>query len=274
MPKFIDLTGQRFGKLTVLTRVEDGPGHNKRWLCLCDCGRRVVVFGHNLKKGTNACVYCLGKRVTDKTGNRYGRLIVIGRATPDNKGRNKWRCRCDCGNETIVRGEALENGTTRSCGCINKERWAEYGKAKKTHGHSRTPIYCVWSSMKQRCQDKNNWAYQYYGGRGINVCAEWNSFSSFYAWAVSNGYDENAPRGRCTLDRIDNNGDYCPENCRWITLLQQANNKRNNVRIEFNGESHTFTQWSEITGIPRETLRGRYYRGWNAERILNAQHDK
>ena len=131
-------------------------------------------------------------------------------------------------------------------------------KNHKLHGMSRTRIYNIWSTMKQRCTNPHHCKYKNYGGRGVSIADDWNSFSAFYEWAIQNGYDENL-----TLDRICSDGDYEPHNCRWVNQREQQNNRTNNRRIEIDGESHTLSEWSEISGIHLSTIWGRLKKGWS-----------
>jgi len=179
-------------------------------------------------------------RLNDLTGKRFSRLFVLSREYPNAVYKDysapRWMCRCDCGNEVVVLGVGLRSGNTKSCGCYKRDRIIE---VSLKHGEGGTPLYKVWQDMKQRCHNKNDYHYVWYGGRGIRVCQKWqNSYEAFRDWALANGYQENL-----TLDRIDNDGDYCPENCRWATRHQQAANRRNNnevVGVEqlSNGKGH------------------------------------
>ena len=159
----------------------------------------------------------------DLTGQRFGRLVVIKRS--ENIGRyTAWLCECDCGKEVVVKATYLRSGGTKSCGCL----WLEnHLKRRKTHGDSKARLYHVWTSIKDRCNNKNNSRYASYGGRGIRICEEWNkSYERFKEWAIQAGYDENAKFGKCTIDRIDNDGDYEPSNCRWADMSTQRRNQR------------------------------------------------
>lgn len=151
----------------------------------------------------------------------------------------------------------------------------KHGYAKR---NSPARLYNVWKNMKTRCNNPNCKEYKYYGQRGINVCDEWKEFQNFQEWAYNNGYDENAKRGECTLDRIDVDKDYSPSNCRWVNSKVQANNRRNwgtdthnreMITWAFKGETHTIFEWSEITGISARVLRSRKHHGWSMERLLN-----
>ena len=196
-------------------------------------------------------------------GQRFGKLIVVEPAL--NKGKlTSWKCKCDCGNEAIVYTNNLRRGHTTSCGCF------KFATRNKTHGYRKTRLYKVWCDIKTRCYNPNNFDYPRYGGRGITMCNEWkDDFVAFHDWAIDTGYDKNAPRGQCTLDRIDVNGNYCPENCRWIDIEQQQNNRRDNVLIEYNGEIKTMAQWSKYLNLSYEMIRQRIQLyGWSVERAF------
>lgn len=207
-------------------------------------------------------------RAINLTGRRFGRLTAIERvASP--KAQAQWRCVCDCGKETVVRSQDLRNGHTKSCGCYGLEVSVSHTPSFSTHKESKSRLYRVWIGMKARCNNCKNKAYSNYGGRGINVCQEWDaSYEAFREWALANGYDENAPRGRCTIDRINVNGNYCPENCRWVDVKTQMNNTRANRRITQNGETRTMAEWAERTGIAYETIRYRATSGKPADDVL------
>ena len=201
----------------------------------------------------------------DLTGQRFGRLTVVGRAdnyiTPKGAKFSRWNCICDCGKKTIVVSSSLRSGNTTSCGCYHDQCCRE---RRIKHGKSGGKLNWVWTAMKERCLNPNSKDYKYYGARGITVCDDWeNSFESFMDWAYSNGYQEGL-----SIDRINVDGDYCPDNCRWADAKMQANNTTRNRKITYNGETHTVSEWSEITGIKYRTILQRANMGWNAERIL------
>lgn len=206
----------------------------------------------------------------DLTGQKYGRLTVLDRG-PDRvrkSGRKivQWNCICDCGNKIVVSASDLRRGHTQSCGCYMIDRTKE---TNTKHGKTDSRLYNVWASMRERCYCPTLSTYPRYGGRGIKMCDEWyNSYLEFEQWALNNGYDENAQRGKCTIDRIDVNGNYCPENCRWIDQKTQMSNVTYNHYETMNGVTHTVAEWADIYGIPYQKLEGRLCRGMPIERAV------
>ena len=197
---------------------------------------------------------------------KFGRLTVIDRGenhvSPSGRKYATWNCLCECGNTKKVLEKNLLAGLTKSCGCLHKELAK---KANTKHGLWYNRIYKIWKSMHYRCKDGNKEEYKHYAGRGIAVCAEWDDFDAFYKWAISNGYDD-----KLTIDRIDVNKGYSPENCRWVTQKIQTNNKRNNVRLEYQGKVKTMAQWSEELGISYKVLKDRVTRkGMLVEEVVN-----
>ena len=251
--RIIDLTGLRFGRLTVLGQ-NGRRGASILWRCRCDCGNELSVSGNSLRNGKATSCGC--RRVVDIAGMTFGRLTVIERAGVV-KNRMMWRCRCTCGKEIIVAGASLRSGNTMSCGCYNRDKITK-------HGLHKSRLYKIWRGMRERCYNTNTKNFMRYGGRGISICEEWLEFDAFKDWALSHGYTD-----KLTIDRIDNEKGYSPDNCRWATLKEQENNKYSNRIIEFNGEKHTISEWSDITGICYSTLHGRLER-YNIEKALTA----
>lgn len=273
----IDLTGERFGKLLVVGKAEpriDSQGKEiSMWKCQCDCGKEVNVSTRNLKyKYTTSCG-CLrqgNKGIgTNLIGQKFERLTVIKeipkaeRKSPD----FKWLCKCDCGNETISTTSKLINGHQVSCGCKRTERVAQLNrKYKCTNKH----LYGVYKAMINRCTNENDPSYHNYGGRKVTVCDEWlNDFDAFADWALSNGYVLDAPQWQYTLDREDNEKGYSPDNCRWVTMQVQQNNKRTCRMIEYGGETHSIADWARIYGMKYKYLYNRLtYQGMTLDEVI------
>lgn len=203
----------------------------------------------------------------DLKGKTFGLWTVLNEGEPHtygNKHRWMWDCICECGTLRAVSEQSLISGASRSCGCINKNRMKNSAQWNTTHGMSDTRLYRIYKHIKNRCYREEDIRYDQYGGRGIKMCDEWlNSFESFYAWSMNNGYDESL-----SIDRIDLNGDYCPENCRWADDYTQANNKTNNRVYTYNDETHTLAEWARIYNINYKCLWRRLDRGWSIEKSL------
>ncbi len=196
----------------------------------------------------------MGNTPVDMSGQKCGRLTVLARAPNVRNGNSAWHCKCDCGTLRVVRGAALRNGHTTSCGC-----------ARAIHNRTSRLEYASWRSMRARCEKPSDVAYARYGGRGIRVCARWSTFALFYADMGPR------PSSRHTLDRVDTNGDYEPGNCRWATRTEQADNKRNSHMVTAFGETKTMSRWAHQFGLSPGTLDSRITRlGWSAERAMTA----
>lgn len=199
-------------------------------------------------------------KLIDLTGQKFGRLTVIKRVEKPQGLKKKetyWLCLCDCGKETTVIAYSLKSGRIKSCGCYHKEKC-------KTHNKSNNKLYWIRSSIIQRCFNSNDHNFYRYGGRGITICDEWrNNFEAFYDWAISNGYREGL-----SIDRINNDGNYEPSNCRWVTQKVQSNNTRKNHLITINGEVKTMQQWADLYNMSKHTFYARYAKGLRGEDLI------
>ena len=203
-------------------------------------------------------------RALELTGQRFGMLTVVGKDVPHRtkSGQSivKWICKCDCGNTTVVDTSSLRANRVVSCGCYRLKRAKE---ANTKHGGYKDRLYSIYYKMLGRCNDPRNPSYKNYGQRGIKICKEWQEdYSTFRQWALANGYADNL-----SIDRIDVNGNYEPDNCRWADAYMQANNTRKNIRITYNGETHSLSEWGRIkpNGLEYETLRSRIRDGWTID---------
>lgn len=202
----------------------------------------------------------MGNRL-DLSNQRFGKLIVEGRAGKDSSGHSTWNCKCDCGGVTVARGSHLKYGYIQSCGCLVAETLA---KQSRTHGLEHTRLYRIWKGMLVRCYNPKSNRYHRYGGRGITVCEDWkNSVTAFYKWAIKNGY-----RDDLTIERKDNDGPYSPDNCIWVTMKVQLNHTSRSRNVTLNGVTKTLSQWAEETGIKTNVIYGRLNRGWPIERAV------
>ncbi len=197
-------------------------------------------------------------------GQKFGRLTVIERAENDKYDKTMWLCQCECSKKTIVQGSSLKSGATKSCGCLNKENLKNNNRSL-THGHTANGIisltYHTWEQMIQRCTNPNNKDYKDYGGRGIKVCKSWLKFEGFFQDMVKR------PKG-LSLDRIDNNGNYCKENCRWATNKEQHRNTRRAILVIIYGVTKPLAEWCEIYNMNYNTVRNRLCYGWTSEEAL------
>lgn len=214
------------------------------------------------------------KNVKNLTGQKFGRLTVIG-LHPTESRKTFWVCQCDCGNMKIVRSDSLQCGAIKSCGCLKSEQDKKNlnrlgyigGPHRKPSERRRsenkvvgTRLYEIWQGMKGRCYDQHDARYGRYGGRGIKVCEIWRTnFLAFHDWAISSGYQDDL-----TIERIDNDGDYCPDNCRWATIKEQCNNRSTNINIKIGNATKTLMQWCEVFELDYKKIYARYRRnGFN-----------
>jgi hypothetical protein len=198
------------------------------------------------------------------TPETFGRLTTIGPkfVLSDKRSRAYQVCQCSCGQKVVCRVDLLRSGRSQSCGCLQKER---VSAVNTTHGLSRTLEFGIWKGMIQRCQNPNQSNYSRYGGRGIKVCDRWRGDSGF-----QNFIDDLGPRpsDNHSIDRIDVNGDYCPENCRWASVKEQARNKRNNRFLSYDGRNQCLSAWAKEFEMGETTLTTRLLSGWSVEKAL------
>lgn len=196
----------------------------------------------------------------DLEGQRFERLLVLGYVGRSPSGHSLWQCLCDCGNEITSPMGNLRNGHTQSCGCLSTER---IGNLNKTHGLRKTRVYRSWANMKDRCSNPNSTFFEHYGGRGIKVCERWEKFENFLADMGE------PPTDKHTIDRIDNNGNYEPENCQWILMKEQSRNRRSNRRFTINGETKILKDWAKEFHIDYKIVHDRINRyGWDIHKAL------
>lgn len=206
------------------------------------------------------------RKFKDLTGRRFGRWTVLGLSTrkAGGKGRDKyWHCRCDCGTERDVIGCGLKDGTSKSCGCYQRDKMMAQAPITK-HGLHGTRIYRIYHHMINRCEYAKDVRYPNYGGRGISVCDEWRDrFDAFVEWAHSTGYSD-----ELSIDRIDNDGNYTPENCRWSTPSEQAVNRRSTTLYTINGVTKCLNDWCKESALTRSGVQYRLKNGWTIESAL------
>lgn len=235
-----DLTGKRFGRLYVLGFDHTDSRGRSYWLCKCDCGNVSVPSRSALLGGLTASCGCgsrEGMKPVNLTGQRFGRLYVLGLDHKNAKSGSYWLCECDCGGTALFRTQELLSGRTTSCGCLD-------GRTIHMGSKSYDSLYNIWCGMRQRCGNTSSPVYHRYGGRGIFVCDEWHEFENFRDWAFDNGYQPGL-----TIDRIDNDDGYYPENCRWVGYVEQANNRRSSHYVTYNGATHTVAEWARLLNI-------------------------
>lgn len=207
----------------------------------------------------------------DMVGKRFGRLVVLKESDHYLSGRPAWECLCDCGNTVTIRGAAIRVGNTKSCGCLHAEKFStlRHGFAERKN---KRRIYRIWSGMKRRCLNPNHPAYAWYGAKGITVCDRWMKFEHFFADMGKDYLEHAALHGEddTSLDRINVNLGYSPENCRWATDKVQGNNSSHIVAIDFRGETKTICAWASYFGIKYTTLYQRLARsGWDVQKVFS-----
>lgn len=252
--------GDKIGKLTLLEKIGRGYHKDAMWKCQCDCGNIFYRYTSSVKKGKS----CGCDKYEDLTGKKFGRLTVIKRVQNSKNQKSRWLCKCDCGNEVVVERSNLSINKTKtiSCGCWKKEKITKHNKHK-------TNIYFIYTSMKQRCYNPKNPAYKYYGLKGIKICDDWlENFMNFYNWAMSNQYKEGL-----SIDRINVNGDYEPNNCRWVNSLIQMNNTTRNHYITYKNEKHTIAEWARKYNIKYSTFYQQIKKGKAIEEIVKTRKE-
>lgn len=220
----------------------------------------MILIDENKKRAIRAMI---------EPGTKVGRLTVLSLDCGSYSYDRKYLCQCECGNTKIVSEDNLKREHTKSCGCLIVEA-ARQRKTDSVYSKS-SKLYRKWTCMRERCRNPKSQNYANYGGRGVRVCDEWQDYLVFEKWAIQNGYNENHKRGEMTIDRIDVNGDYCPENCRLASAKTQANNTRKNRFLEMDGKRKTLSQWAETFGIPYDLMWNRINRGWSIEKIAEKE---
>lgn len=257
MSEFDPMVGRTFGRLTVLHREPNDKHGAIKYACQCSCENHPIisVYKTNLVSGNSTSCGCLqrerisGYRLIDLVGKTFGRLTVIKRAdSPKGSKCPRWVCRCSCGNIVEVMGTELRGGGTQSCGCLKREMCIS--RSTKWKDDIERALTARFDDMKKRCYNPNCAGFHRWGGRGIRICDEWLADrSKFIDWAKSNGF-----KPGLEIDRIDNDGPYAPWNCRWVSRLDQANNKSNNTYVCIDGFTQTLAQWSRSIGCTQSYL--------------------
>ena len=264
--KVSSIIGEKFGELTVI-KFDSYKNNNRYFLCKCDCGGTIIAAESNLLNGNvTHCRECNTCNIN--IGQKFDKLTILEKYQANsNRNEEKWFCKCDCGKTTIVKAGNLKSGHTRSCGCIRANN-------SITHGESKTKLYNVWSGIKSRCNNPNAQYYDNYGKKeNVYMCKEWSDdYTVFRDWALANGYDPNAkydkPGDKPTVERIDFNGPYSPENCKIIPLSQQNDNKATNKRYNYNGEMLLVKEIAKRIDLPVTTINSRLARNWSMDKII------
>lgn len=265
--RYHDLVGKHFTRWLVLRYVRSEYASGKNvipvWLCRCDCGKEVEVWGSSLKTGKSRSCGCLARGLVmatrvDLTGKTFGRWTVLEHCRSEGK-RHFYRCRCECGTEKEVNAAYLRIGDSRSCGCLRDELT---GNRRRKHAQTGNATYRCWQNMLNRCRNRKLPNTQNYSGRGITVCKRWEQYEGFLADMGPK------PGPGYSLERINNSGNYVPGNVKWATRKEQNRNKRTNRLLTFNGKTLCLEAWAEEIKVQSRTLWQRLRRGWTVERTL------
>lgn len=258
-----NLVGRQFNNWLVISFSHKDKKRNY-WICECQCEkktRRIIdtyPLVHNIRKSCG----CLPR--TNITGQVFHKWKVLKYSHTTNK--SYWECQCECGNVNIKRIDQLTTGISKDCGCGKKFKMQGVVPSA-VEGEMQSRIASIWYGMHHRCQNPLHRNYDLYGGRGITICSNWYDYDNFKEWAKSSGYKNNLE-----LDRIDNDGNYEPSNCRWVTRKQQCNNTSRTVYIKMDGADYTLIELSKLTGLSRDLLYSRYRKGLSIEKIISPVH--
>lgn len=258
------IIGQRYNDIII-----SGPvfkkGTTKYFPCKCaKCGKEFEIAAEYVGKN-KCCKECSNKgKIRDLTGNRYGRLVVLTYAGHCG-GRTMWKCECACGTIKDVSSSALLSGRTLSCGCYHRDVLKGMIPHNRTHNMKDTPEFNIWSMMKNRCTNPNCNRHQFYKDKGIKVCDRWLGPDGFVHFIEDMGM---RPGPNYSIDRIDNDGNYCPENCRWATKKEQSNNQSRNLVLEYNGRKNTLALWCDELRLPYKPIWARLKNGWSVQRAF------
>ena len=251
----LEYVGKKFDRLTVLRKLPMTKSYVE-YECQCDCGKIITRSQSYFKTASQfCCPDCKRPNIKDLTGQRFGRLVAVRYAGVSKGNQTLWECKCDCGNTVLVHAQNLKSGHTSSCGCYNYEC---ISARNRTHGETKTRIYRIWHDMNYRCSSPKHRSYPLYGGKGVKVCDAWKDYETFRDWALQSGYKDGL-----SIDRIDSEKDYCPENCRWATDTEQANNTNRNRCYTIDGVTDTLANWCRKYNMPYVTASSRVLRGWN-----------
>lgn len=257
-----DLAGFTNGMLEVIQFSHIAESSGKKvdfWSCQCKCGKELIVSGNSIRRRKRKSCGCIKRESRKKLeGKKIGRWSVL-----KYEGNKKYTCQCECGNIKSVDNQSLRRGKSLSCGCLQIETVKSLCKKRIKHGMSKSKAYHTWCSIRDRCENSNNGSYERYGGRGISVCKRWTQ--SFELFMEDMGIP---PTAKHTIDRIDNNGDYEPSNCRWATMEEQQNNRSNNRVITHEGESKTLAEWCKHSGMRYSLIQWRLDAGWEFKKAI------